>query len=113
MTDEAPFVTVVVATRDRPDVVRYCLGSLAFQRFKDLEVKMRTAEIESRWSEAYVPFEKNPAETVPWWSHSVLPLDESVKIDRGRSSRHIFMGCHSVGKAFTSATILEQVLMRA
>jgi hypothetical protein len=109
MIDEAPFV---VPTRDRPDLARYCLESLAFQTVKDLEVKMRTAEIVSRWSEAYVPFEKNPAETVTWWSYNVLPLDESVNIDRGRSSRHIFMGCHRVGKAFTSAALLPHTLRR-
>jgi len=38
MTDEAPFVTVVVPTRDRPDLVRYCLESLALQTLRDFEV---------------------------------------------------------------------------
>jgi len=33
-----PFVSVVVPTRDRPNLLRYCLKSLALQTFKNLEV---------------------------------------------------------------------------
>jgi len=33
-----PFVSVVVPTRDRPSLLRYCLKSLALQTFKDFEV---------------------------------------------------------------------------
>jgi len=53
---KTPFVSVAVPTRDRPDVLRFCLKSLTLQTFGDFEVIVSDNYIEKSCKDVFDEF---------------------------------------------------------